>query len=295
MKSSRPAVVFVNYHSESLISGRAAALLEDGIEVIVIDNSGTYRGPGYVHDPGLNLGFGAACNLALRHISAGVRCLVLHNPDVSASPAHVIALAEIVERQRRPGLAAPVLQVDGLGRLGYHYPSVAREFAASVRVGRSGTAARPPTGLVARLSSRGKRFGSGALLAVSTTALRLVGGFDERFFLYVEDCDLWHRFGRAHRDRAFASDLVVEHQGKSSGGGMDLGTRELLRWLGIELFASKHHGQEWHIYRRVHERALPQLVANEVTLAGQVAEFWQAGLDPVCTAVRIRRELQLRR
>ena len=63
-------MVFVNHRSEELIAPRVERLLEAGLETVVVDNSGSYRGPGRVVDAGANVGFGAACNLGERVLDA---------------------------------------------------------------------------------------------------------------------------------------------------------------------------------------------------------------------------------
>jgi GT2 family glycosyltransferase len=288
--TSDTAVVFVNYMSERLIAPRAEALIDHGLDVYVVDNSGTYRGEGDVDDPGLNLGFGAACNRALAQLQTHHRCVVLHNPDVDATPAQVVALAGAVGRQRCPGAAAASLMTpSGRRPHGYHYPSLVHEAVVSVR-GRAqeahaGGRLRRLRGLVP-----GRRFGSGALLALSPSAFERIGGFDERFFLYVEDCDLWHRLRLSGRETDFATDVVVQHKGKSSGG-MEPGPREVLRWLGVELFAQKHRRTGWRVYRKLHEVGIRRLVAGGEPLASDVAEHWRTGLDPASVASAVRERL----
>jgi len=290
---SDTAVVFVNYMSERLVAPRAEALIDHGLDVFVVDNSGTYAGRGDVEDPGLNLGFGAACNRALARLGADHRCLVLHNPDVEATPSQVVALAAALGSQQRPGALAPSLMTrSGPRPRGYHYPSVAHEAVVSVRGGGHEAGARARLKGV-RDSLPSRRFGSGALIAVNARALEAIGGFDERFFLYVEDCDLWHRLRLAGRDTAFATDIVVDHQGKSSGG-MEPGPREILRCVGVELFAQKHRRTGWRVYRALHEVGIRRLVASGEGLASDVAALWRTGLDPISVAAEIRERLVTR-
>ena len=81
------------------------------------------------------------------------------------------------------------------------------------------------------------RFGSGALLAGRAEALKSIGGFDDDYFLYVEDADLWDRMERSGTPVGFAPDLVASHAaGQASPGSAEM--REILRWLGVELYLS---------------------------------------------------------
>ncbi|OMH47681.1 hypothetical protein BWZ31_12605, partial [Neisseria meningitidis] len=52
---------------------------------------------------------------------------------------------------------------------------------------------------------------SGSCLLVRWDAFEQIGGFDERYFMYMEDVDLGDRFGRAGFDNVFCPDAVITH------------------------------------------------------------------------------------
>lgn len=292
--SSRTGVVFVNHHSEELIAPRLGDLVDDGAHVVVVDNSGTWEGaaPTLV-DLGCNAGFARACNAGVRALPASVDVVVLHNPDVEASPALVRALADAVRSQRSSGIAAPAEQIGQRIRTdGYAYPSVAREAvvaARAVRAGQRGSSPHP-SGRQRRPPRRLRRFASGALLAIDRRRFERVAGFDERFFLYGEDLDLWHRIGCDGGQVEFRPALVARHD-VSTGSPTGAGRRELLRWLGVELFAeSSWPAGTWRALRAVH-RPLLRHVAGAERLVEPVAASWRAGATPSEVLAGLRPQL----
>lgn len=281
-------VVFVNYHSESLVEPRVDALASAGFPITVVDNSGTFvAGGADVIDPGRNVGFGAACNLALQRTSEPFICL--HNPDVTADPDDLIALSAHLERQMRPGAAAPALKTQvGIRQLGFRYPSPTRELARSLAIRKP--ALRPA---VVPRSDNG-RFASGALMLLSTSAMHAVSGFDERYFMYVEDADLWRTFADRGFTTAFHSGIVVEHD-SATGSPASAGTRELLRRVGVQAFLEKWNNRAaWRRCRKVHEFA-PVLAACDTHLKAVVQNAIGSGSLPSAVSEAVRRYMEFRR
>lgn len=81
---------------------------------------------------------------------------------------------------------------------------------------------------------------SGACLLVRRTALELIGGFDERFFMYSEDVDLCRRLRGAGFGIVYEPSAVARHQ-----GGASAPRASLLPTLAHSrvLYALKHHGR----------------------------------------------------
>ena len=217
----------------------------------------------------------------------------LHNPDVDADGAAIRRLAGMLTIG--DGAVAPALRTGGIVRReGFHYPSVAREAFVALRAvaapgvpsGVPASSGRPAPGRTAR------RFGSGALLVLDRRVYAAVHGFDERYFLYGEDLDLWHRLQAAGYRNRFAVDEVVEHAGKS-GSDMAIPRRELLRWLGVELFAECHTHLGWRPYRSVHRALLGYLtdLTDLGELGDRVRAAWAAGARPSSVQAVVRESL----
>lgn len=265
----RTAVVLVEFRSAGLAAARATDALRRGQSVVIADNSETYEGPGQVVRTGGNVGFGAGCNAAVRALGPEVDVLVLQNPDAEIEAS---GLADLVDLVRTHGwtAVAPAL-VDGVRRpSGFAVPGPAREPISvaldclEARLGRRPARPRRPdllepstagTSVATHLPGR---FASAALLVVARQAFERVGGFDERYFLYVEDLDLWQRLERIGRV-GFVPAVVATHR---SGTGSDAAAsdRTMLRWLGREQYADAQ-GRGWRAARVLHRmgsRLLPR-------------------------------------
>ncbi len=298
MVEKRMAVVFVNFHSEQLIVPKVSQLSEEGFLIAVRDNSGGY--PRDMADyvvAGSNIGFGAGCNRAALSLQRQVDVFCFHNPDVEATATTLRSLEQAVRAQQRPGIVAPSERVGSRVRtIGYHYPTSAREFLLSLRtVSRLGGSGRIASdggrgrGPGLPLGVRGRRFPSGALLVVAREAFEAVRGFDERYFLYAEDLDLCHRVQSSGREVSIQPDLVADHLwGRSSP--LDGARREILRWLGVELFAELH-GKSWRAMRAAHRVVLPTIGRHCAPLAAEVGVLWKGRCKPSETLGSLRPQL----
>lgn len=295
MREPDVAVVVVNYHGDDLCARVANEYLALDHDVVIVDNSDTYGGPGKIMRGHGNVGFGAACNLALPLVPQA-RYLVFHNPDVDPDPE---ALQRLIERLRSDlDVVAPTLAVGSGTRVdGFAYPSPLREAFVGRRAIRAAVSASSSQATVARTARRGpirvlkgRRFGSGALLAVRRHSFANVGGFDERYFLYVEDLDLWHRLSRSGARMGFERSAVFHHDEKAgSAPHASLQWREMLRWVGVELFAAKHRSG-WRAYRSVH-RVLLSRYGGDLPLGRALGELWDATATPEVVASRLTKRL----
>lgn len=293
---STVGIVFVNFHSDELIVRRARRLQAAGFPVLVADNSGTFTDPGIESFfTGGNVGFGVACNLAVARLPAKIGILCFHNPDLDVDPASLDQLAQALLRQSLPGVAAATEIQNGVVRArGYRYPSVGREvvLAGAVAVRRSRSLTPADAESRRARSTRGRRFGGGGLWVVDRTAFNAVGGFDDSFFLYAEDLDLWHRFGLAGLGTLFCPAVEVFHR-PGTGSAMGMTDRELLRWLGVERFEEKFgRPGAWQEMRLVHRALLPAYRRRSPQLTAWVAGCWAARLTPGETQYALRMRLE---
>lgn len=192
-------------------------------EVIVVDNGSTddtvARARGVspavlVDDTGTNLGFGAANNRAARRAKG--RILVFLNPDAAVARGVIDGLCEALDRDPSVAVVGPRL-VDDRGRpelsFGAQLSPLAefhqKRLVRGMERGSAG-AVRTVTALTA--TSRDVDWVSGACLACRTEEFLRVGGFDERFFMYLEDVDLCAAFRRGGRLVRFDATLTVMHR-----------------------------------------------------------------------------------
>jgi GT2 family glycosyltransferase len=217
--------------------------LGDALPVVVVDNSSDRQvraicaehGARYV-DPGTNLGFGAGVNLALARRHHPGHDVLLLNPDATVTPEGVSRLQRCLHERTDLACAAPAqAQPSGTdtAQVAWPFPTPLGAWLEAIGLGRL---------------RRSQQFMIGSVLLVRAEALAVVGGFDERFFLYAEETD-WQR--RAHDlgwRMAFCPEVTATHVGAGTGG--DSGDRNLHFHASQERYIRKHHGQGgWQVYR----------------------------------------------
>jgi N-acetylglucosaminyl-diphospho-decaprenol L-rhamnosyltransferase len=107
-------------------------------------------------------------------------------------------------------------------------------------LGANGRAYRESFDAVTGRWSLHERWASGAVVSFPVDALRAVGGFDPRYFLYVEDLDLCERLGARHPTMSVVvADVRPAHH--AVGGTASHAARRP-----VEL----HRARSWHTYAR---------------------------------------------
>ncbi|MEE9416632.1 MAG: glycosyltransferase family 2 protein [Acidimicrobiales bacterium] len=295
--SQTTAIVMVNFLSGKILTEQASRFTAEGYHTVITDNSGEYSGPGSVIAPGVNLGFGGGCNLAVTKLPESIEWVAFVNPDIAVDHGFVKKLTQFAEDFGLDCVAPTLATPQGLIEQGYHRPTVALEALHLRRLKRSLSASSAPEEVSSvrttkktyqKLRASGARFGSGAFLLVRRSAFDLVNGFDERFALYAEDLDFWHRLEVAGAKLGFADHLVAHHA-RGAGSPTPQPDRTLLRWAGIELFVSLHKGKRWQIHRYLHNQGLRAFDASsDSKIRELVTDCWSAGYDPEETASQIR-------
>jgi N-acetylglucosaminyl-diphospho-decaprenol L-rhamnosyltransferase len=173
---------------------------------------------------GSNLGYGGAVNRAVTSLddqdSAGF--LIIANPDVVWGPGSIDVLLDAAQRWPRAAAFGPLIR-DPDGSV---YPS-ARHLPSLIRGGMHAVVGplwkRNPWTAAYRQdhvepSERPVGWLSGSCLLVRRSAFDAIGGFDERYFMYMEDVDLGDRFGKAGWLNVYVPAAEVLHdKGHSTG------------------------------------------------------------------------------
>jgi GT2 family glycosyltransferase len=162
----------------------------------------------YVLNPRGNAGFGNAHNFAFSELPKAPLHAVV-NPDVRFEPDALVRLIERISTAQDIMLAGPALfHADGSRQyLCKRYPSIraliARRILSRAMADWSGLAADADYFEMRDVDYDAMiepEFMSGALMLFKREAYLRLHGFDERLFLYFEDCDITMRtreFGRA--------------------------------------------------------------------------------------------------
>ena len=229
------SVVVVTYDSEPWIRGCLRALeAQDApfpYEIVVVDNGSkdatrdvvAKEFPSVRLETRPNLGFGAGNNHGAR-VARGVY-LAFVNPDTRAHPLWLAGLVRALEEGADAATSKVLLMADP-GRVNtcgnvLHFTGFSAVNGLDApREAFRGTA--PVPGL------------SGAAFAMRRDAFLEVGGFDEEFFLYLEDTELSWRLRRAGKRIVLAAESEVEHSYafRLTPGKLyhvELGRRALLR------------------------------------------------------------------
>ncbi|MDO9153547.1 MAG: glycosyltransferase family 2 protein [Paludibacter sp.] len=209
---------------ESLVlSLRQSALVQ---EVYLIDNSPT-PSPEFNSLPvnyifnNKNLGYGAAHNIALRKtIEQGISYHLVVNPDIELNGSELEEIVKFMDINTNIGLLMPkVLYPDG--KIQYLCKLLPTPFDLIYRrfLPQDWTEKRMER-FEMRVSGYNKLMDvpylSGCFMFLRTEALKEVGLFDERFFMYPEDIDLTRRIHRKYQTVFLPDVSIVHHHAQSS-------------------------------------------------------------------------------
>jgi GT2 family glycosyltransferase len=168
----------------------------------------------YVH-AGKNLGFGKAHNRALTMVAGNSDAHLLLNPDISFDQDVLPELVHFLEVNRGVGAVMPRINFpDGsLQRLCKLLPTpvdlIFRRFVPFELFKKKINERYEMHGLVQNKPSRVPTL-SGCFLLIRNNLLHRLGGFDERFFMYMEDVDLVRRIGDV-ADTVYMPSVQVVH------------------------------------------------------------------------------------
>lgn len=262
------SILVVTYNSAAVVSEAlqsVSSLIDDGGEVIVVDNNSTDGTPAVVHSIDArirlvsmpsNRGFSAAVNVGARLVSTSYLCLL--NPDAVVDADALRALVGLCEADQSIGAIAPLV-VQGDGRSGgsgaYRFPTRWRTFCTLWGLSLiAGPSWLEGTVLLSRQVTRARDVDwlTGACILIPTRVWRDVGGMTERWFMYAEDIDLGLRVQRLGRRVVVDPRFEVHHR---VGGSSDRSSSELeAAWL----------VNQWDFYR------------TELAPSAWAAEVWRA-------------------
>lgn len=257
------SVIIVSYNTQVLTLQCIASLYAHtaGVrfEVIMVDNASSDDTVARVQArfPAVkiivnshNVGFGAANNQGVR-VAAG-KYLFLFNSDAFLTNNALLHFFYYMEKKAAPACAAcgGLLMFDAGGRKenvsAGHFPSFWQDFAdigfshlypayygrrLSIGIGKQASSVYPVDYL------------SGADIFIRREVFRQVGGFDETFFLYYEETDLFFRLKKAGYTAVVLPDVNLVHLGGGSSGSRGKNPRKERILFGSKLhFYRKSYG-----------------------------------------------------
>lgn len=211
---ARISAIVVTYHSgeilraclKGLLAAPACAeivLVNNGNPDAVLEELANWAG----REPRLklitghgNIGFSRACNLGAR--AAACPVLVFVNPDCVVETGTLAKLAALADTDVASLIGGHICDEQGLEQRGARRGTLSLWSAC---VSFAGLGRPGPEAGIWRDFNRNREpmpvapievpVVSGALMATRSDSFRRIGGFDEAYFLHVEDIDLCHRYG----------------------------------------------------------------------------------------------------
>ena len=221
------------------------------LRVVVADNDSSDGTPDLVRaeddvmlcETGGNLGYAAGVNAATR--AAGeARALLVLNPDLVVEPG---CISSLLRRLELSGAGVVVPRI--LDARSATFPSLRREPSLGRAVGDAVLGARLTgrPGFLSESVGVGPEYehphpvdwATGAALLIATETSRLVGEWDEQFFLYSEETDFLRRVREAGQTIWYEPAAVVRHSQGGSGSSDEL---DCLLAVNRVRYVAKHHG-----------------------------------------------------
>ncbi|MFB1295231.1 glycosyltransferase family 2 protein [Mycobacterium sp. pW049] len=229
------------------------------VTVIMADNGSTDGAPeeaverysnARLFRTGGNLGYGTAVNRAVAEygLTSCSDFFIVANPDVQWGPHSIDQLLEAAARWPRAGSLGPLIR-DPDGTV---YPS-ARHLPSIVRGGMHAVVgpvwkSNPWTAAYRQErtdpSERAVGWLSGSCLLLRGSAYAAITGFDERYFMYMEDVDLGDRLTKAGWQNVYVPSAEVLHA-KGHATGRDPARNLAAHHVSTYTFLADRYPKRW--------------------------------------------------
>jgi N-acetylglucosaminyl-diphospho-decaprenol L-rhamnosyltransferase len=223
-----------------------------------------------------NLGFAAGVNRLL--MRSDTEFFLTLNSDAWPAPGAIGAMLGAARRHPRAAAVGPRLErPDGTLEHSTH-PFPAPRIALAAAIGLHGRWAeeRALPGAWRHDRERVVDWAVGAALLMRREAIEDIGGFDESFFMYVEDLEWGYRARTRGWETWFTPDALVVHVGNASGE-QRYGASRTATWLANTYrFYARHHGPIGTAAYRSANALGATLVAGRAALHGERdrAKYW---------------------
>lgn len=207
------SAVIINYNAGALLTKCVASVLADSSAgmpfVVIVDNGSIDSSIADVRaqfpdicimETGENLGYAKAANRGIAHTTTPIVAVL--NPDLEMDPGTAAAMLSVFDERSDVGAVGPkICNLDGTV-----YPSARFATGLGTAIGHATLSSIAPRNRWTRryrgdgLYAQGRRevdWISGAAIWLRRSAVDEIGGWDEQFFMYVEDVDVCWRLQRA--------------------------------------------------------------------------------------------------
>ncbi len=225
------SIVLYN-HSYQIISGLIENVLQipAPIKLFIIDNSETDKISNHIQDSRIeyifnnkNLGYGKAHNKALSIVVNEFDYHLVLNPDIEFESGSIMKMLEYLEKRPNIGLLMPkVLYEDK--QIQYLCKMLPTPFDLIMRRFIPGFLKSIFDNRLQQYELKHKDYDqimevpnlSGCFMLMRCSALKTVGFFDERFFMYLEDTDLSRRINEYYKTIYYPEVSIIHHFEKGS-------------------------------------------------------------------------------
>jgi len=230
-------IVFVNFKMKEDIAKAISSLFKDiadgsvNAQITVVDNSANTDGiKDFLHqqfpdvqylDGGGNIGFGKGCNIGFSYIPARYYCTV--NPDtiIPDSSKTVERIVRFMDEHPKVGLIGPkLLNTDGTVQEScyrFDLPSILIKPLKHINLDKKYKWVKKHADKLMmhdfdRNETRPVDWVMGSAMVARKEATDVVGFFDDRYFMYLEDCDWCHKMWEAGWPVYYVHDIAIQHK-----------------------------------------------------------------------------------
>jgi GT2 family glycosyltransferase len=245
------SIIILTYNSSRFIEDLLKSL-EDyskDSEILIVDNDSkddTVKlakrfSHAKVYETGKNLGFAKGINYGAKRAKG--EYLLFINPDAVFKSGHFSDLVKVLEEHEKAGVVGgKLVGYDGIpeksaGKFFNFFEAIMIILGLDEKIG-----IRFSPNKLSKVD-----FVSGGFMMVRSEIFEKLGGFDENFFMYVEDMELCFRVKKAGFETYFSPNVVISHKGQGSSNR----TFAIINiYKGILYFYKKHKGNfEYNIVK----------------------------------------------
>ena len=220
----------VTYNNMATIENAVKSLLEctaASFELFVVDNGSTDGTPEYIEKnyPSVtvirtdkNIGFGAGHNFIMDRLNSEYHVII--NPDIIVKDDVISKMAEYLDGNPDIGLLSPEIRFpDGrLQVLGKKNPALPYLISSRLRGNGEPSAKLREYAMLDKDLTKPLDIenATGCFMFIRTDLFKEIGGFDKRYFMYFEDCDLTREVNRRSRAVYYPEATVYHEWGRES-------------------------------------------------------------------------------
>ena len=212
--------IVLYHHTHSDIEPTLASLLsEETVEKIVLVDNGGAEWAAHLNHPRVdyirakyNCGFGAGHNIAIKKYFKKSDYFLICNPDIRFQEGSVSALYQVAKQNKYKFVSPSIVYSDGSKQFSCRLlPTPINLFVRRFVPGLAKTLDRK---YELRNADFSKNFTvpsvSGCFMFMESDLLARLEGFDDRYFMYMEDIDLCRR-ALNYTDIVYYSDVTITH------------------------------------------------------------------------------------